>query len=204
MHRPTSGRAGSLAFNVGMHIYKARTREVAPLRSGNRSPAKKRRERREKNEREEKEETIKIGEWGRHDDDDDDDDEDEDARAASSRRTDVVYFHARLTSAPEHSVEKSVTTRRTLSALKPASDRRVVTSQGTKCRGYPGWKLRETRRCDAARLAVEQSRSERGASRLPPDVQVRVGSVSAVPRDCKSRQIRILSVNPPGSDNRLP
>jgi len=67
MHRPTSGRAGSLAFNVGMHIYKARTREVAPLRPGNRSPAKKRRERREKNEKEEKEETIKIGEWGRLD-----------------------------------------------------------------------------------------------------------------------------------------
>lgn len=34
------------------------------------------------------------------------------ARVATSRRTDVVYFHARLTSAPKHSVERSVTTRR--------------------------------------------------------------------------------------------
>jgi len=197
MHRPTSGRAGSLAFNIGMHIYKARTREVAPLRPGNRSPAKERREREReerRNEKEEKEETIKIGERGRHDDDDDDDD----ARAASSGRTDVVYFHARLTSAPEHSVEKSVTTRPTLSALKPASDRRVVTSQGTKCRGYPRWRFRDPQ----VRHRASSSRGAVRANRLPPDVQVRVGSVFAVPRDCKSRRrIRILSVNPPGPDN---
>lgn len=92
MHRPTCGPASSLALTLACIFIKYARASDGLLPAG-KSESGGKRERKKKK-------TIKIGGWGRHD------------ANCLVTRTDVVYFHGRLTSAPEHQVEESVTTRR--------------------------------------------------------------------------------------------